>query len=418
MKRLGFLFITAVLFCSVVMTVSSCKKDNLMDGSSFLIQTPAQLAELAERVNAGTEPPGLYYKLLTDIDLSGYGAGWNNGAGWIPIGHARNGIGFSGHFDGNGHTVSNLYINCTEYYYTGLFGVVRGGAVKNLGIVDADITGGRYNNGVENYVGGVAGYIGKGSISGNVGIISGIITNCYVTGVISGYQYVGGVAGSSRSSITNCYATCAVSGTGSSVGGVVGDITNGSIDNCYATGTVSSGYHDVGGVAGCMINGSMTNCYATGAVSGNDAVGGVAGNVIEGSNMTNCYATGAVKGSRNVGGVAGQVIGSNITNCAALNSSIYSVSVYTSSGRIAGDVISNSTLSNNVAWDGMTSNVTLQTSNNRAGTGITAAAAKTQNTYQSTLGWNFSSVWKWGGTAYSLPVLNWQTSVPAMPVHL
>jgi len=75
----------------------------LSDSTAYEIRTPAQLARLAELVNRGDTIARSYFKLTADIDLSAYGSRFNNGKGWIPIGNFSNQ--FSGHFNGNNHTV-------------------------------------------------------------------------------------------------------------------------------------------------------------------------------------------------------------------------------------------------------------------------------------------------------------------------
>ena len=190
--------------------------DGLSAATAYEISLPIQLAWLAKMVNEGTAPyaiGGVYYKLTADIDLSDYGAGFNDGKGWIPI------YGFRDNFDGAGYTVSGLYINDDALFnYVGLFGNLSGGTIANLGVTDVNIKG--FND-----VGGVAGVLE----------MLGSITNCYVTGAVSGNSSVGGVAGRIwGGNITNCYAAGTVSGN-SAVGGVVGSIIPGnSVSNCAA----------------------------------------------------------------------------------------------------------------------------------------------------------------------------------------
>ncbi|WP_066083700.1 GLUG motif-containing protein [Anaerotignum neopropionicum] len=272
------------------------------DSDPYQISTAAQLAKLAELVNADdTNYNDKYYKLTADLDLSAYGKNWNSGKGWIPMGRDVANC-FKGSFDGNGKKITGLYIKRTANY-TGLFGYIRDGTVQNLGLEEVSIVG------IGSEVGGVAGYV------------SGSVTNCYVTG--------------------------AVSGTGTNVGGVVGYVS-GSITNCYVTGSIS-GKYNIGGVAG-LVYGSVTNCYATGTVSGTDYVGGVAGQLQCNSSVINCYATGAVSGSNYVGGVAGYVDGS-ATSCAALNPSVNGSSDV---GRVVGYIPYGDPLSDNVAFSSMT----------------------------------------------------------------
>jgi len=303
----------------------------------FEIGTPAQLAKLAELVNARNENYNdKYYKLTASIDLSDYGTGFNDGKGWIPIGRgAGYGTGFPaqyfafrGNFNGNGYKVIGLFINNTTDFYreAGLFGRIFGGTVKNLG-VEADITG---------------------------------------------YSAVGGVVGYLDGSIENCYVTGKINGLNSSVGGVVG-------------------YLDP--------NGSMTNCYATCEVSGNEYVGGVVGNISASANISNCYATSAVRGNNRVGGVAGW--GGNMENCAAINQSITrALGSNTGFGRIVSAHHLLSTITNNVALENMQAlgGITFGTgeANNIDGADITAVQAKTASFWTTTTptwtGWD-TSIW-------------------------
>lgn len=171
---------------------------------------------------------------------------------WTPIGIHLN---YSGTFDGQGHTVSGLYLDNTGTAYVGLFGI-NCGTIQNVGVVDS------YFNG-EDYVGGVC---GMNLHDGTEGIMSVTISNCYNTGAVNGRRYVGGVCG---------YNKIRTGDDGKQV----------LITDCYNTGKVS-GYIGVGGVCGknypsLLDKGnsstSIMNCYNTGAVSGDYYVGGVCG---------------------------------------------------------------------------------------------------------------------------------------------
>jgi hypothetical protein len=217
------------------------------------------LLQLAEEVNGGDKKKGVYYKLGGDIDLSQYDENYNDGKGWQPIWD------FSGVFDGKGKKIRGLYIN-NSARGCGLFGMVRNGKVKNLGLEDVNINGG------EN-VGAVVGWL--------VGIYSGdnIVENCYSTGKISGFDYVGGVVGLVQTGrVKNCYSTCEVS-SDACCGGIVGAIAGGRIVNCYSTGVVDGGNKSVGGIAG-VIGGSayVSGCAALNPkVIGDENVGRVTG---------------------------------------------------------------------------------------------------------------------------------------------
>jgi len=185
---------------------------------------------------------GGWYKLGADINLSAYGANYNGGKGWKPTGSSPI------YLDGNGKTISNLYINdftASGADYVGLFARLSGCEIKNLALVNVSIFG-------RKYVGGIVGSIDNG-----------VITNCSVTGVIGGGEKVGGITGwLQRSRMENCFSTVAVNGLDNS-GGIAGSVDESSkVANCYATGEVG-GNNNVGGIAGSVAtNGSITGCIA------------------------------------------------------------------------------------------------------------------------------------------------------------
>ena len=233
------------------------------------------------------------YELMNDLDFST--SSWAYGisaAGWLPI--ASGGDSFTGIFDGNDHTISNLYVNRIDG--GGLFGGVGVGAViRNVGMVDVDITA------VGSPSGGSVAYSG-GLVRKNYG---GMVSNSYATGTVSAtfsysrssssassasYYYSGGLVGYNyRGTISNSCATVSVSTTSTSntfssssssssyySGGLVGYNDGGTISNSYATGAVSttfstsfySSYSSYsGGLVGYNDEGTISNSYATGAVS-------------------------------------------------------------------------------------------------------------------------------------------------------
>jgi len=191
----------------------------------LVITTAAQLAEIAALVNQGMLESFVFngsnaaLKLGNDIDLSSYGMNRNSGKGWIPIGTSVNP--FKGHFDGNGRTITGLYINDSALSYAGLFGAVSGGNIQALALEDVYISG-------NNYTGGIA-----WGVFGN-----SVVQNCYTTGSVNG-SHSGGLAGNvdENSVIKNCYSGASVIGT-SKAGGVAGFVENGAIESCYSIGEV------------------------------------------------------------------------------------------------------------------------------------------------------------------------------------
>jgi len=236
-------------------------------GGSGTADDPYQIGTAADLIALGDTPENYdkHFILTADIDLDPklpgqkvftkaviapgtYTPDWPNFQGTL----------FTGVFDGNGHTISHLTIKGGEYL--GLFGYLRYGVeVKNLGVVDVNITG----SGAYSYVGGLAGENG------------GDLTNCYSTGAVTATNYVGGLVGYNGGDLTRCYSTGAVTGT-NCVGGLVG-YNGGDLTNCYSTSSVS-GTSYVGGLVGYDAPGSITNCYSAGAVSGTGShIGGLVG---------------------------------------------------------------------------------------------------------------------------------------------
>ena len=223
-----------------------------------------------------------HYALATSLDAA---TDSTTPASWVPIGNG-NAL-FTGSFEGLGHVISKLTIDEGLNSIVGLFGGLAYGTIRDVGLVGGSVRG-------LGHVGDLAGYQFGGSIA-----------NVYATGAVSGQDFVGGLVGwQPGGSITNAYATGTVSGSSVYVGGLVGE-SEGTLTNVYATGSVSGGSGSgIGGLVGNLAGGILTNAYATGAVSGDFNVGGLAGRVHYGG-VTNAYATGAVSGNSNVGGLIG-----------------------------------------------------------------------------------------------------------------
>ena len=243
---------------------------NGSESNPYIITTAKQLAMLATLANGGASPycdPGVHYKLGNDIDLSAYGSGFNYGAGWIPIGDNSNL--FKGNFDGNTHKITNLYIYDFTLNGAGLFGLVSGGTIKNLGVENVNIY-------ADSNVGGVAGTM----------IYDNNLINCYSTGKIIGNGwYLGGISGVVRdnSYISYCYSTCEIIGV-NEVGGVAGGVDGGDIINCYSTGSVSCSEWAKGGVVGHCLNSNLSNSVALNP-SINSMYGGI-GRVVGANNYS------------------------------------------------------------------------------------------------------------------------------------
>jgi filamentous hemagglutinin family protein len=229
------------------------------------------------------------YVLGSNIDATAT-AGWNSGAGFVPVGTDPFDSPFNGLFDGLGHVINNLMINRPATDYVGLFGFAEGGTIRNVGVVGGSITG-------------------NDNVGGLVGVNQDTVNNSYTTASVSGASYVGGLIGLGTGTISNSYATGVVRGIGtyaSAIGGLVG-YGGGDISNSFATGNVS-GLSVIGGLVGVNgDNGSISNSFATGIVSGLSKTGGLVGvNTGYGSvNISNSFASGNVSGSNYAGGLVG-----------------------------------------------------------------------------------------------------------------
>lgn len=205
-------------------------KVNLVVADKF-ISSPKDLVS----INDSQEALRGYYILTNDIDLTSYlsmgGEGYNDGKGWNPIGvyhdvadgTSLNDV-FNGTFDGDGYTISGLYINRGDdlAYNAGLFGYVGSlGVIKNLNVVTTDST-----NNVKSYSGIISGFN------------SGLITNCTAKGNISNYtgegvyKYLGGITGRNAGEINSCISYVDVNGDNSF--GLIAGFNEGVINNVYS----------------------------------------------------------------------------------------------------------------------------------------------------------------------------------------
>jgi rhodanese-related sulfurtransferase len=181
------------------------------------------------------------------------------------VGDGFQGATFTGVFDGNGYTITDLTISGRRYL--GLFGQLGLGAmISNMGLEAIDV------NGTSDYIGGLAGYN------------EGHITKNYSTGTVHGDDGIGGLLGDNFGYVTECYSTGLVKGD-ESVGGLVGE-NYGSITTSYSTCTVSGG-EKVGGLSGySSYSGQIIRCFSTGLVMGVEDVGGFVSG--DGANITDC----------------------------------------------------------------------------------------------------------------------------------
>lgn len=227
----------------------------------YVISTCAQLAKLAEMVNAGDDFAGKTVRLASHLDL--------NGLAWTPIGCAENSS-FRGVFDANGYTVMNLSVGSEQEPYgacAGLFGYLGsdGALVRNLILEDVSVYG----------------------------------SDC-----------AGGLVGRCEGSVSDSQASGFVSGT-NDVGLLLGKISSGDVIRCASLGTVSASGERVGGLVGSIADSTgesadrIINCYSCADVSGKRLVGGLLGQGHSGLAVSNCYWAGSLSAEEMQGGIAG-----------------------------------------------------------------------------------------------------------------
>lgn len=250
---------------------------------------------------AAMEPSG-NYQLTADITVT------------APYGNDITGFtGFTGTFDGNGHTVT-LDITASTAN-VGLFSKLAGGAVVKNVITAGSVTVDHTNK--KSYVGGIAGYA-------NAYENPILIENCKNTAAISGYKAVGGILGQGTNTngitIYSCANTGTIAGANTQIGGIAGSITaTATIESCYNTGDVN-GVSNVAGIVGSGSSGTslqVKNCYTTGQIG-----------IIEGSSN---LSYGLVGGGKNKCSVANSYALENTASSKALvpkaNSSSYQIQI-------------------------------------------------------------------------------------------
>ena len=228
----------------------------------YEISNAGQLYWFAEQVNSGNASVNAV--LTTDIvvnegNLATYdGTSPNTWMTWTPIGNATSRRVYSGTFDGQGHTISGLYVNSNEDCI-GLFGaVMSGGSIKNIGVINSYFKG-------NDLVGGIAGTVNESSF----------VQNCYSINTISGNDYIGGICGmfgSNNTSVKKCYSICDIhpSEKATHVGGVIASGEYVNISDCYYDSDIFSGkaYTDVLSSANAKnVEGKTTAQFASGEVT-------------------------------------------------------------------------------------------------------------------------------------------------------
>ncbi|KAA3610445.1 MAG: T9SS C-terminal target domain-containing protein [Calditrichaeota bacterium] len=217
-----------------------------------------------------------HYVQTNDIDAR-ITSSWRDGNGFFPMGGSA--LKFTGSYDGQNRTISNLYIKW-EGMNIGFFGNTNGAKIENVNLLNSSV-------------------LGSGLSGSLVGQAAGgtTIFNCSSKGVLDGKgNYCGGLVGwNNNSEISQSYSIVEIDGYGNGymVGGLVG-LNAGVVKTSFSMATVS-GIRDVGGLIG-VNSGTVSNSYSktnvireTGSYTGFGGFVGVNSGTIE-----YCYATGSV----------------------------------------------------------------------------------------------------------------------------
>lgn len=259
------------------------------------IETVDDLLALAKATDA--ETLGKNYRLKADLNLKD-----------TPF----NGIGsadqpFTGMFDGQGHTISHVTVNAPEGENAGFFNVIKGATIRDLKLVDVEITG---KTNVGGLVGSARVQLDSSDLSKNV---ANLIGGCSVSGTVTGTKNVGGLVGlnegktdpqtlfSIASAVDKCAASVTVNGK-EKTGGLVGK-NGGTITKSSSGGTVK-GDTTTGGLAGDS-SGDIYDSHTSCTVAGSSHTGGFVG--FSDGAVKNCYSIGGVSGTDYTGGFAGVI---------------------------------------------------------------------------------------------------------------
>lgn len=187
--------------------------------------------------------------------------------------------------DGQGHTISNLYIK-TAQNYVGLFGFTDGATIQDLIFDNAKVENVNTTGTNTSYTGILAG----NAYGDSPAHIKGIKTtnNCTVIG----QNDTGGIVGKAKINLENCENRSSVKGTGS-VGGIAGDSFERNIKRCTNYGTVENDGSYIGGIIGYAYETSIEDCANYGKITSTGwFVGGIAG--LANSSVQNVFSYGDV----------------------------------------------------------------------------------------------------------------------------
>lgn len=269
------------------------------DAKTLRIGSVEEFLAFAENCRLDSYSMGLSVKLESDIDLDADFDG-------IPW--------FAGSFDGSGHSITGLNIDC-DGSAQGLFRYLTAEArVENLHVQGSVMPGGSRGR-----VGGIAGENAgvivncsfQGTVSGGDRVggiagknaVTGIVENCRMKGELIGDHFIGGIAGENLGVIRDCANGAAVNITAQQNSVELADVNLETLTGTEAPNTVT----DVGGIAGISL-GVIRGCENRGDVGYKHMgynIGGIAGT--QQGFISDCVNYGDVRGRKEVGGIVGQM---------------------------------------------------------------------------------------------------------------
>ena len=269
-------------------TASQPSEGDGKTGNPYIITKAEELAWFRDQVNSGNN--FICAKISEDVEVIDMSTVCHaedksqnlEELSWEPIGKNDYGYQYRGTFDGNGKTITNLYINASQKN-VGLFGYTSKGTIKNLTFEYANVT----NTGV--FTGILVGYATGYANTSNLQNIK-ISNTCQ----IKGGKETGGIAGDFDGNAYNCVNYATVQGN-YRVGGLFGYCSNkeSSITTCANYGNVTATSTDAGGLVGYFASGTIQDCANYGDVKGTERVAGMAGYVYEGK-IQNVFSYGNV----------------------------------------------------------------------------------------------------------------------------
>lgn len=318
----------------------------------YLIFNPIQL----HNIRNFTGYDDVYFKLMSDVDLTEFIDDNSPTEGWEPIGSVQSP--FMGNLDGDGHTISGIRID-RKADCVGFFSCVKNANISNLKFEGSTIKGnshvgaciGAADNSVitgvsalfnnvegQTFTAGLIGsaqdgcsiscaqYAGAVNVTGDYvgGLVSCVIDNVSIskntvkaTSIIGKGDYVGGLVGFSLESnyTDNSIFANLISGSSNYTGGAIGYANGMTVSNSYAFVSNIKGKAYTGGFVGINVQNTdkVSNCGVVANVAGTEYVGGFNGAFYGTAN--NVFAIGDIISTNSYcGGIAGQTTDASISN--------------------------------------------------------------------------------------------------------